>query len=197
MLSLLRRPRCRRAHRQRTAGAPASVARRRSVRAARVPGRRARAGRSDERRDLPTQACVRSPPGTVLGSSACARRGCTAAARRSGRAKSPTWRTSRLVTGFAWAWLAALATLCASALALRRAGPRSARSRAGCAGLEADAGGDRRLGLLMLVDFEAFFDSFHGVFFSADTWRFNDGDTLLCLYPDTFWASPQARRRRS
>lgn len=94
----------------------------------------------------------------------------------------------RLVTGIAWVWVAALATLCASVLALRRAGPPGASARAIGLGSKLTLGAMAALGLLMLADFEAFFDSFHGVFFDAGTWRFNDGDTLRALYPDFFWA---------
>ncbi len=43
------------------------------------------------------------------------------------------------------------------------------------------------LGLFMLVAWNSFFVDFHGLFFSGDTWRFAETDTLLRLYPDEFW----------
>ena len=32
-----------------------------------------------------------------------------------------------------------------------------------------------------------FFVRFHEVFFSGDSWRFNDADTLIRIYPERFW----------
>lgn len=43
------------------------------------------------------------------------------------------------------------------------------------------------VGLVMLAAWDWFFVRFHGVFFPPDTWRFPTGDTLIRLYPDTFW----------
>jgi len=40
---------------------------------------------------------------------------------------------------------------------------------------------------LILLGFDGFFVRFHEVFFSGDTWRFNDADTLIRLYPEQFW----------
>ena len=40
---------------------------------------------------------------------------------------------------------------------------------------------------LILLGFDAFFLRFHEVFFNGDTWRFSDTDTLLRIYPETFW----------
>jgi integral membrane protein (TIGR01906 family) len=40
---------------------------------------------------------------------------------------------------------------------------------------------------VILLGFDGFFLRFHEVFFSGDTWRFSDTDTLLRLYPETFW----------
>ena len=43
-------------------------------------------------------------------------------------------------------------------------------------------------GLVMLIDFDFFFDDlFHGLFFEGDSWQFDDEDTLLQLYPEFFW----------
>ncbi len=40
---------------------------------------------------------------------------------------------------------------------------------------------------VILLGFDGFFLGFHEVFFSGDTWRFSDTDTLLRIYPETFW----------
>ena len=40
---------------------------------------------------------------------------------------------------------------------------------------------------VILLGFDGFFLRFHEVFFSGDTWRFSDTDTLLRIYPETFW----------
>lgn len=41
--------------------------------------------------------------------------------------------------------------------------------------------------LTVLVGFDAFFTTFHRVFFTGDTWLFNASDTLIRLYPPQFW----------
>jgi len=38
-----------------------------------------------------------------------------------------------------------------------------------------------------LIDFDAFFTVFHGLFFEAGTWTFYAEDTLIQLYPLPFW----------
>ena len=40
---------------------------------------------------------------------------------------------------------------------------------------------------VILLGFDGFFLGFHEMFFSGDTWRFSDTDTLLRIYPETFW----------
>jgi len=40
---------------------------------------------------------------------------------------------------------------------------------------------------VILLGFDGFFLRFHEVFFSGDTWRFSDTDTLLRIYPEAFW----------
>ena len=92
-----------------------------------------------------------------------------------------------VMTGFAWASIAGLATLCASVFALRRGGARLALARALRWGAWLTLGAFAILALVMFADFDYFFESFHGVFFDGDSWRFADGDTLLGLYPDSFW----------
>ena len=41
--------------------------------------------------------------------------------------------------------------------------------------------------VLVLTSFDAFFTTFHRVFFSGNTWLFNYTDTLIRLYPVPFW----------
>jgi len=38
-----------------------------------------------------------------------------------------------------------------------------------------------------LLDFDAFFTAFHGLFFASGTWVFDYRDTLIQLYPIEFW----------
>jgi len=92
-----------------------------------------------------------------------------------------------VVSGFMVAWLAGVAALAASALALRRVGAAGSLRRALGWGASATLAGFAALGLFMLVDFDAFFTAFHGVFFEGDSWRFASDDTLRSLYPDEFW----------
>ncbi|MCZ7590339.1 MAG: TIGR01906 family membrane protein [Gaiella sp.] len=40
---------------------------------------------------------------------------------------------------------------------------------------------------VILLGFDGFFTRFHEVFFSGDSWRFSDTDTLLRIYPERFW----------
>lgn len=42
-------------------------------------------------------------------------------------------------------------------------------------------------GVWMLIGFDAFFTQFHGLFFEAETWVFSYSDTLIRLFPLTFW----------
>lgn len=39
----------------------------------------------------------------------------------------------------------------------------------------------------ILLGFDGFFVRFHEIFFSGDSWRFNDADTLIRIYPEVFW----------
>jgi integral membrane protein (TIGR01906 family) len=41
--------------------------------------------------------------------------------------------------------------------------------------------------VLVLTSFDAFFTTFHRVFFSGNTWLFDYTDTLIRLYPVPFW----------
>ena len=40
---------------------------------------------------------------------------------------------------------------------------------------------------LILLGFDGFFTRFHEVFFSGDSWQFNNADTLIRIYPEQFW----------
>ena len=40
---------------------------------------------------------------------------------------------------------------------------------------------------LILLGFDGFFSRFHEIFFSGDSWQFNDADTLIRIYPEQFW----------
>jgi integral membrane protein (TIGR01906 family) len=40
---------------------------------------------------------------------------------------------------------------------------------------------------VILLGFDDFFVQFHSVFFDGDSWTFSTSDTLLRLYPETFW----------
>ena len=40
---------------------------------------------------------------------------------------------------------------------------------------------------VILLGFDGFFTRFHEVFFSGDSWRFSDTDTLIRIYPERFW----------
>jgi integral membrane protein (TIGR01906 family) len=39
----------------------------------------------------------------------------------------------------------------------------------------------------ILLGFDGFFVRFHEVFFSGSSWRFNNADTLIRIYPERFW----------
>lgn len=40
---------------------------------------------------------------------------------------------------------------------------------------------------VILLGFDGFFVRFHEIFFSGDSWQFNDADTLIRIYPERFW----------
>ncbi|MCT1366502.1 TIGR01906 family membrane protein [uncultured Kocuria sp.] len=43
------------------------------------------------------------------------------------------------------------------------------------------------LAVLALLGWEAFFTTFHEIFFSGGNWAFRESDSLIRLYPETFW----------
>ena len=40
---------------------------------------------------------------------------------------------------------------------------------------------------VILLGFDGFFLRFHEIFFSGESWRFSNTDTLLRIYPEAFW----------
>ena len=40
---------------------------------------------------------------------------------------------------------------------------------------------------VIVLGFDGFLLRFHEIFFSGDSWRFSDTDTLLRIYPEVFW----------
>lgn len=40
----------------------------------------------------------------------------------------------------------------------------------------------------VMIDFDALFAQFHGLFFQADTWLFYASDTLIRLFPEKLWS---------
>lgn len=92
-----------------------------------------------------------------------------------------------VVGAFLAAWAAGMLVVGAGGLALARIGPPGAFGRALLAGSALSVAAMAAAGLVMLVSFEAFFESFHGLFFEGDSWRFSETYTLRSLYPDEFW----------
>lgn len=41
--------------------------------------------------------------------------------------------------------------------------------------------------VLIVANWDFFFDGFHAVFFEGDSWQFRTSDTLIRLYPEQFW----------
>ena len=83
----------------------------------------------------------------------------------------------------AWAVALVLAGAAAALLRKRGASVRAALARGGALTL----GVAGLLALVMLVNFDWFFDTFHSVLFADGTWKFKDRFTLRQLYPDAFW----------
>jgi integral membrane protein (TIGR01906 family) len=93
---------------------------------------------------------------------------------------------ARLLT---WALAIALAIMLAVAVVRRRFDRIAAALRAGALWctvfvlLTVVAG---------LLDFDALFSSFHGVFFAEGTWTFAPDSLLIQTFPETFWATAAA-----
>jgi integral membrane protein (TIGR01906 family) len=92
-----------------------------------------------------------------------------------------------LVAGFLTVWAVALVLTVAAALGLRQLGAPGSVGSALVAGAFLTVAAMALVGLIMLINFEVFFDGFHGVFFEGDSWRFNSSYILRQLYPDFFW----------
>ncbi|MDP9188055.1 MAG: DUF1461 domain-containing protein [Actinomycetota bacterium] len=92
-----------------------------------------------------------------------------------------------LIAGVLIAWAVALVVAIAGTLALRRRGERGSPTLV--AGAWLTLGAMALIGVVMLIDFEFFFDGFHGIFFEGDSWRFNESYTLRRVYPDFFWGA--------
>ncbi|HEX2360342.1 MAG TPA: DUF1461 domain-containing protein [Solirubrobacterales bacterium] len=92
-----------------------------------------------------------------------------------------------LLAAFLTAWAISVGLATAAAVALRRiAGPGSVE-RALARGAVVSLAAMALIGVVMLIDFEFFFDGFHGIFFEGDSWRFNESYTLRRIFPDYFW----------
>ncbi len=83
---------------------------------------------------------------------------------------------------FAVGAIAALAVLLAFSGSSRLLVPRALR-----AGSLLTLGLAALVAVLVLTRPDAFFTPFHRVFFTGDSWRFDDADTLRRIYPDVFW----------
>jgi integral membrane protein (TIGR01906 family) len=94
-----------------------------------------------------------------------------------------------LIAAFMVAWAAALVAGALAVVWLRRRGPSGAAPRALRRGALFTLGAMALAGVVMLIDFEFFFDGFHGIFFEDETWEFNDAYTLRRIYPDFFWGA--------
>ncbi len=92
-----------------------------------------------------------------------------------------------LVAGFLVLWGIALVVGAAALFGLRRTASRDSMRIALLRGAQVTIGLIALAGVVMLIDFEFFFDGFHGVFFEGESWQFDDEDTLRRLYPDFFW----------
>lgn len=93
-------------------------------------------------------------------------------------------------TLFGWALrsqLVAVLALAILALALARTRFRTAVPAGLLAGALATLGIAVLAVPVILLGFDGFFTRFHEVFFSGDTWRFSDTDTLIRIYPEQFW----------
>ena len=90
-------------------------------------------------------------------------------------------------TAFRVLGVVAVVFIAASAALLARAETRPAWMRA------IMQGGMRTLiifgviGVIVLISWDFYFDTFHSMFFEAGTWKFYNSDTLIRLYPQQFW----------
>lgn len=92
-----------------------------------------------------------------------------------------------LIAAVLIAWAVALVLAVAAVLGLRRLGDPGSVGRALVLGAVLTVAVMALVGVVMLVNFDAFFDSFHAVFFEGDSWRFDSSFTVRRLYPYFFW----------
>lgn len=92
-----------------------------------------------------------------------------------------------IVAGFLTAWAIALVCAVTAAVGLRRLGNPGSVSRSVLKGALLTIAAMVLIGAFAVVDFDAFFSAFHGIFFEGDSWRFDSSFTLRRLYPDIFW----------
>jgi integral membrane protein (TIGR01906 family) len=93
----------------------------------------------------------------------------------------------RLLVAF-WAQLVALVALLVLALALRRSGRwRLVVPRGLLLGSLVTLAVAALAVPVIVLGFDGFFLRFHQAFFSGDSWRFSNTDTLLRIYPQVFW----------
>ena len=45
------------------------------------------------------------------------------------------------------------------------------------------------IGIGILTGFDAFFEGFHHIFFTGDSWLFYDSDSLIRLFPEPLWVN--------
>ncbi len=93
-----------------------------------------------------------------------------------------------VVAGFLTAWAIALVAGVGAMLALLRLGGLASLRWSLTWGLRVTVGAMAAAGVVMAIDYDAFFDAFHGLLFEGDSWRFNRRFLLRRLYPDAFWA---------
>ena len=94
-----------------------------------------------------------------------------------------------LVGALYWYHLGALALILVVAVSFRRSSTsRGLLPRALLAGGLLTLGGALLLVILMLAAFDWLFENFHTAFFEGDTWLFPTTDTLIRIYPETFWS---------
>jgi len=93
----------------------------------------------------------------------------------------------RVMDGFYTACPIALAVGVLASLILSRRETRQATARALRTGIGITLGLIVVVGVSAALNFETFFDRFHRIFFTGESWLFYYEDTLIQLYPLPFW----------
>jgi len=86
-----------------------------------------------------------------------------------------------------WGGLGVMLALAILAVALARTRLRTVVPRGLLVGALATLGIALVAVPLILLGFDGFFTRFHEVFFSGDSWQFNNADTLIRIYPEELW----------